>query len=207
MRTNRTIYTMSELNLAFMSMYNKLNDYLFEGKLEKVIITFEPGYKKGAYGWFNPRKDWTQGKEERYVINISSDFLNRDTTAIIGTLLHEMCHLYAEMNGIKDTSRSGIYHNKKFKEIAESHGLSVTEYDKIGFGVTCLNDNIKDWLKSNLCFSKISLHHKIFDKKETEKKPSSTRKYICPCCDLIVRATKDCKLICAECEEEMILKQ
>lgn len=37
------------------------------------------------------------------------------------------------------------------------------------------------------------------------KRPSSTRKYICPCCHNSVRATKDVHIICADCAEMMQL--
>ena len=45
----RTIYTISELSLAMMSMFNRINEAFFNCELEKVIITFEAGYKKGAF--------------------------------------------------------------------------------------------------------------------------------------------------------------
>ena len=35
------------------------------------------------------------------------------------------------------------------------------------------------------------------------KKPSSTRKYICPCCHQSVRATKAVNIICGDCMEKM----
>ena len=50
MCNKRKIYTMSELSAAMMAAFNKINADWFGGELEKVIITFEEGYKKGAYG-------------------------------------------------------------------------------------------------------------------------------------------------------------
>ncbi|MFR6368266.1 MAG: hypothetical protein ACLUOA_05185 [Gemmiger formicilis] len=35
------------------------------------------------------------------------------------------------------------------------------------------------------------------------KKPSSTRKYICPCCHQSVRATKAVNILCGDCMEKM----
>ena len=34
-------------------------------------------------------------------------------------------------------------------------------------------------------------------------KPSSTRKYICPCCGMSVRATKEVHIMCMDCGKQM----
>ncbi|MCM1382877.1 MAG: SprT-like domain-containing protein, partial [Muribaculaceae bacterium] len=190
----RNIYTIAELNLALMACFNKLNEDFFGGELEKVIITIEEGYKKHAYGWIEVKKNWIQGKEERHQINISSDFLNRDIEDVIATLLHEMCHLYALQNDIKDTSRSGIYHNKKFAEIAKEHGLDVFEESHIGHRTKC-SEQLRKWCADNCTITQIRVHKKKSTKADKESKPKqSSRKYICPECGLIVRATKECNI-------------
>ena len=51
-----------------------------------------------------------------------------------------MCHQYATVHDMKDTSRSGNYHNKLFKKIAETHGLHVKCVPKIGWSHTTLTD-------------------------------------------------------------------
>lgn len=199
----RNVYTIAELNLALMSCFNKLNETYFGSELEKVIITLEEGYKKGAYGWIRTVKDWKQGNSERYHINISSDYLDRNINDIVGTLLHEMCHLYALQNGIKDTSRSGIYHNKKFAEIARNHGLDVIEADNVGYRTQC-SEELKVWCKENCGISEIRVCKKKDEKahKGSQTKQSS-RKYVCPNCGLIVRATKECSIKCMDCDEKM----
>lgn len=200
----RVIYTMSELNLALMSCFNKLNDHYFSGELEKVIITLEEGYKKGAYGWIRTVRDWKQGDSERYHINISCDFLDRSADAIIATLLHEMCHLYALQNNIQDTSRAGIYHNKRFKEIAEKHGLIAVQMEHIGYTTEC-SPELSEWVANNCPFTSIRVCKKKEQKgsSATPKPKQSSRKYVCPCCGLIVRATKDCNIMCMDCDEQM----
>lgn len=205
----RNVYTMSELNLAMMKMFNQINADFFDGELPKVIITFESGYKKGAFGWITSVKDWKQGNEERYHINISSDFFDRPINNIISTLIHEMCHLYALVNDIQDTSRSGIYHNKKFKQIAENHGLNVKEADKIGWSVTSITPETAEYLKNICPIAEIRLMKKRPNGNgETKaKSKQSTRKYVCPSCGLIVRATKECRISCIDCEKEMELEQ
>ena len=38
----------------------------------------------------------------------------------------------------------------------------------------------------------------------TGKKSSSTRKYVCPLCGMSVRATKEVRVMCMDCEEQML---
>lgn len=142
----RNIYTMAEAQLTLMNAFNSINIKYFNNELEKVIITLKEGAKKNAYGWIEIHKNWRQGKEERHEINISADFLDRPANCIIATLMHEMCHLYAIQNNIKDTSRANIYHNKKFKEIAESHGLMVEFSEHIGYSRTSLAPDTAKWV-------------------------------------------------------------
>lgn len=196
----KKIYTMSELNLAMMKMFNEFNERFFGGELPKVIITFESGYKKGAFGWIYTKPTWEQSKQERYNINISSDFLDRDVYAVLGTLLHEMCHLYALENGIKDTSRSGIYHNKKFKQIAEEHGLSVSEESQIGWGRTTITEETRDFITDNCGIKSFEVKKLRPVEKDKEEKPKqSRRKYKCPCCEQQITATKEVFVICGVC--------
>ena len=105
-------------------MFRALNTRFFDGKLPEPVITLKK--TPGAYGHITCGKTWTAGTEQRHEINISTATLDRPIEETTATLLHEMCHLYNMVNGIKDTSGSAnAYHNKRFKETAESHGLII----------------------------------------------------------------------------------
>ncbi len=184
------------------SLFSKLNDKFFEGKLETPVITIAPDTCR-AYGWFTTFRAWkeTDNKESEgyYEINVTCDYLNRTPVEIATTLLHEMVHLYCEMNGIKDTSRSGNYHNKNYKKAAEDHGLIVTKVEKSGFSQTEPTTETAEYLDSlNL---KFDLYRPTPEKEQVIKK-SSTRKYVCPHCGSIIRATKPVRVICADCGVE-----
>lgn len=201
----RKIYTISELTIALTALFNGLNAAFFEGKLEKVIITCKEGAKEGAYGWITTRKEWIQGKNERYEINISCDYLHRPIKDITATLLHEMVHLYCMENGIKDTSRHGYYHNTKFRDAAAEHHLITTEQNKVGWNHSELDEIALAWLEANTSIKEICIRKKAVEPKEKKKKPSSTRKYICPMCGNSVRATKELNLICGDCMAKMTI--
>lgn len=49
-RENRKVNTMQDLQIIMQGMFSRINKDFFDNELEKVIITFEAGFKKGAYG-------------------------------------------------------------------------------------------------------------------------------------------------------------
>lgn len=201
----RTITTMSELSAALMAAFNAINEHFYNGELEKPVITFKEGARKSAYGWIETRKQWVQGKNERYEINISVDYIGqRSVESTIGTLMHEMAHLYNLMNNIKDTSRGGVYHNKRFKETAEAHGLKIEHNEHIGWSLTSLPDSTKMWIRDNINIKDIHIYKRIAEKatKGKGKSKQSMRKLVCPLCGNIVRVTKDIIVMCGECTNE-----
>ena len=115
-------------------MFRALNNRFFDGELPEVVISLKK--TAGAYGHFTTGKVWKTGEERRYEINISSASLNQECAFLAGVLVHEMVHEYCAEHGIKDTSNNGVYHNKNFKHIAETHGLEVEHHPKYGWTIT-----------------------------------------------------------------------
>lgn len=114
------------------NLFSKFNARFFDGGLEKPVITVSPDHTRGAYGWCTGWKAWKAGEDEgHYEINLCAEYLNRPFEETCGTLIHEMVHLQNLQDGVQDTSRSGTYHNKKFKETAEAHGLTVEKGEKL----------------------------------------------------------------------------
>ncbi|MEF2898364.1 MAG: SprT-like domain-containing protein [[Eubacterium] siraeum] len=207
MARKRNITTMSEMGAGLMQAFNAINKHFYNGELEKPIITVKEGKKKNAYGWIETSKNWIQGKTERYEINISCDYIGERTVAeTISTLMHEMAHLYNIQNEIKDTSRAGIYHNTKFKETAEAHGLQISYNEHIGWSLTRLTEETEKWVDENINIKGFSVYKLTKEKisKGTAKPKQSMRKLVCPCCGLIARVTKpNVKLLCVKCNEEL----
>lgn len=115
---------------------------------------------------------------------------------------------------IKDTSRGGSYHNKRFKAEAEQRGLQIDYDSRIGWSITsptedllnfCIENGLTDILiaRNDL----IGFNPAITRGKGTASttRRSSYRKHICPGCLSTARTTKDMKLICGECNEVMIM--
>lgn len=183
------------------TLFSKFNKAFFEGKLEKPVITVSPDHTRGAYGWCTGWKAWQDGTKEGgyYEINLCAEYLNRPFEETCGTLLHEMVHLQNLQDNVQDTSRSGSYHNRKFKETAEAHGLTVEKGEKYGWHKTTLNPQAEAFVKS-LGKSGFCLVRPRTNPLKGSRKGggSSSRKYVCPCCGTIIRATKEVHVLCGE---------
>lgn len=78
---------------------------------------------KNAYGHFSPNR-WVLGEKKERVdeLALNPEFFE-SPLEVLDTMLHELTHVYCNQNNIKDTSRGGHYHNKRFKDVAEKFGL------------------------------------------------------------------------------------
>jgi predicted SprT family Zn-dependent metalloprotease len=184
---------------AVNSMYDFLNAEFFHGMLPKPVITIQHDRKGRALGWFTCWESWQANGSSAPEINISANFLDREPIDTAATMLHEMCHLYAYLRKIQDCSRSGTWHNKRFKEIAEAHGLIVEKTNSGGWNHTKLTAEARATIEKAL--SEMPKLKRV----QTEKpgKKSSTRKYVCPDCETSVRATKEVNIICGDCDKKM----
>ena len=74
-------------------------------------------------------------------IFVGGEGLERGARDVFATLLHEAVHALARVREIKDTSRQGRYHNKRFKVLAEELGLKIDHDPSIGWSLTTLPDD------------------------------------------------------------------
>lgn len=97
--------------------------------LPDVIFTLgDGGGKVNGYfhgGAWHTKEDRT-GKPQ---VLIAGERLAAGPEGVLETILHEAAHALAHAREIKDTSRQGRYHNKKYGLLAESVGLHVAAAD------------------------------------------------------------------------------
>ena len=198
-------------------VFKGVNETYFNNELEMPVITIQTSV--GAYGHITVDKVWQTDGISRYELNIGAETLNRPIENVVTTMIHECVHLYCLMNNIKDTSNNGVYHNKRFKKIAEEMGhIQITKHDKYGFTISepteetirfCLDYGFDD-----IKISRKSPYYTVGTTTTTTptstntpkvRKPSSTRKYICPCCGNSFRATKQINVLCMDCNEQYIV--
>ena len=197
-------------------IYNALNTDFFQDELPIPIITVQS--KPGTYGHCTTSKVWQRKDGGAYELNIAAEVLNYPIEETLDTMLHEMVHLYCRENGIKEVSRGGKYHNKRFKAEAELRGLVCVPCGQYGWNTTP-SDNLVEYALSKgwneIKIGRGSLPPIIrtgasgtaqtgAETTGGGKRPSSTRKLQCPKCGCSVRATKTVRIMCMDCMEQMI---
>ncbi|MDR3314130.1 MAG: SprT-like domain-containing protein [Oscillospiraceae bacterium] len=204
-------------------MFKFLNAHYFNNELERPVITILTDYKGGAYGWISVGKVWSS-KDDAWFreINLCAEYLNRPAELVITTLQHEMCHLLNLQNGVQDCSRGGLYHNARFRDVAEARGLIVKQHATHGFCMTEPSSDFIELVKANCragCFKleRMKTYRDGTPKTTktgaggqvvtTSRTKQSYRKYICAACGLIARTTRDAELICSTCQQAMALAE
>ncbi|MDO4851916.1 MAG: SprT-like family protein, partial [Clostridia bacterium] len=158
---------------------------------------------------------WVSKIGGTYEINIGAGTLSRPIENVVATLLHEMVHYYNYERGVQDCSRGNTYHNRKFKAEAEKRGLAVEHSDRYGWSHTYPTEALLDFVIEN------GLTDILLNRNEesgfqitgtgphsgapfTTPKKCSTRKYVCPCCGMSIRATREVRIACMDCDEQML---
>lgn len=186
------------------SLFSVLNEQYYKGELNQPIISVSPNRSRSAYGWCTSWRAWRENIESEasgkpqtgyYEINICAEFLARPFEQIAETMLHEMVHLYNLSIGVVDTGSNGLYHNKLFKKAAEEHGLAVERQKQYGWCLTSLTEASKEFIAS-LDGVSFRLYR---DEPASSRGKQSYRKYVCPKCGTIVRATKAVNIVCGDC--------
>ena len=199
------------------TIFDLLNERYFEGALSRPIITIQSTPK--AYGHYTLYDAWSvDGEKGMREINIGAGTLSRPIENVVATLLHEMVHYWNDKNGIKDASRGNTYHNKHFKAKAEACDLLVENHPTYGWSITSASDALvefcieHDLREIRLCRNDFEMFRVSGTGAKAgtftfggSNKKSSTRKYICPCCGMSVRATRSVNIACLDCNEQLIL--
>ena len=197
-------------------IFDLLNEAYFENTLSRPTITIQSTPK--AYGHFSLRSDtWVSKNGESHEINIGAGTLARPIENVVATLLHEMVHYYNHVNGIQDTSRGNTYHNKRFRDSAQERGLIVEHHPTYGWSITSPADSLLDFVLFNGLTDILINRNEFYGVRvpvgganngtgiAPTTKPSSTRKYVCPCCGMSVRATRNVNIGCLDCDERMVV--
>lgn len=117
---------------ALEGAHAHLNGAMFGGRLTtRPVITVQTRGRKSAYGWYWAAR-WQNGAPLAAAeLNVCAEDLKRPPEDVLLTLAHEMVHQWADERGVKDCSRNGAYHNKRFAALAVEAGLCApAEADK-----------------------------------------------------------------------------
>lgn len=110
-------------------------------EIPEVVVLIATGSDRGALrklGHFAARRWRLADGGERSEILIAGEGLDRGPGSVFATLLHEAAHALAFARGIRDTSRGGRYHNRRFMAVATEFGLQVGALRPYGLAATTM---------------------------------------------------------------------
>ena len=212
----KQVTKMSRLTGMLEKAFKLLNEDWFEGKLETPIITVIPTPR--AYAHYTTANVWKTTSGGKREINIASGTLDRPIEEIVASLQHEMVHMWNDtVMNVQDCSRGGQYHNRHFAKEAVKRGLTVERHEQYGYALTSYDETLLAWVLAHDELREIELCRVnpiyggtgIGGRAASGGAPGSasgnshSRKYTCPKCGNSVRATKEVRVICADCMELM----
>ncbi|OLZ45237.1 hypothetical protein BS329_32860 [Amycolatopsis coloradensis] len=135
---------------------------------------------------------------------VSGEGLRRTAEEVLGTLLHEAAHGLAHVRDIKDTSRQGRYHNKRFKALGEELGLILEEDPAIGWSRTTVPTKTSNQYRREVDLIKAALVAHRHDEVAKPTKARSNNLAVATCgCERKIRVAKttlvDAPILCGRC--------
>lgn len=202
------ITTLEELRSFLYELFDALNYDIFEGEIPKPEIIVGVLKPNQSFRLTNPV--WGYKSNITSELTINGDlFLNRTENSvddIVITMLRGMVLIYCNKHQIKATSRGGTYYNKRFKSVAEAHGLKLKAKDANGCSQYRIDINSK---AKSICDSfnkKIFIGRKSYVYGDSPlEKNGHYYKLICNKCGQIVRSTKRRhNVLCGNCLQNLL---
>jgi hypothetical protein len=183
--------------------FNFFNKALFEQRLPPVMFTLTR--RTGANGYFHAEqfKHRADG-DATHEIALNPNAMDRDIRAVLGTLVHEMTHLEQQEYG---TPSKGGHHNMQWANMMLRVGLTPTDGTgkMTGRKVTHMIDEGGPFDTALADLMPFDIPYFTQPRAKAEKaKDKSKLKHICPSCDAKAWAKMGSRLICGDCNEELV---
>lgn len=195
-------------------IFDKRLSTLLASQGKAVVVTVQSqaclGRKETVNGWATTKEVWhSEDNKSYFEINMSAEQMNRPWTEIVTTLAHEMLHIINNLEGLKDTSRQGRYHNKVWAQSAKKYGFNVPEADSsIGYSAITLDEfKSQGLINETNKYASDMIYRDAFSIKNINKAKKVTYKYVCPVCGAKVSSSSGTlNLICGDCNAPLELE-
>ena len=191
-----------ETYVGLEKAFNWFNKALFDQRLPSVMFTLTR--RTGANGYFHAEQFKHRDGDRTHEIALNPNTMDRDIRAVLGTLVHEMTHL--EQQEFGKPSKGG-HHNQAWAELMLRVGLTP-DNGKGGMTGRKVTHMIDEGGPFDVAFQDlmpfdIPYFTQPRDKAE-KKKDKSKVKHTCPSCDAKAWAKMGSRLICGDCNEELV---
>lgn len=169
------------------NLFSKFNEKFYNGELQTPVITVSPDTTKGAYGWCTAWKAWSVGEQKK--------------VTDLATLTKEALEAMKKDDGFYEINICAEHLARPFEQVAETLLHEMVHLYNLQIGV---QDTSRGGTYHNKKYKEAAeLHRKSLPKiPGAAKTKQSSRKYVCPVCGCIIRATKEVHVICGDCNVE-----
>lgn len=195
---------------AMNEAYHFFNDCLFGAELPECLITLQR--KASTYGFFaGGRFGSADGETVTDEIALNpTHFRERLAQDVLSTLVHEMAHLWQHHYG--RPSRLG-YHNTEWAAKMQAIGLIPSDTGQPGGKTT--GQRMTHYIDENGRFSQycrellgegfVIPFVDLWGETAKSGKTKNKSKFTCGACGAAAWGKPDLRIICGECEEEMVV--
>jgi hypothetical protein len=172
-----------------------------------VILGAGSESRRGLFKWGHfAAARWQVADSNRPEVLVSGEGLKRGARAVLATLLHEAAHGLANTRQVKDTSRQGRWHNRRFAALAGELGLQVAKDPKTGWSQTSLTDQLAGRYADQLTGLDAALLLWRHSERQLGPAAASRNLLACSCeCGRKLRVSRttleQAPIICGACEE------
>ena len=197
--------------------------------MERVIFTVQSS--PTAYAHFTPYEAYRvhdkTGERTAVEINLGAGTLDRQIFECCASLIHEFIHYFfylkreefGDLKEYKETSRGGVYHNSRFRDEAEKHGIEIAYDSRIGWSLTTAKFELVEWcIENDLQDFRLGRNEWMFFGGSngssgnagtvTPKPPKKGNSHAakCPCCGTKIRYTTQVmpNIVCGDCNEAFV---
>jgi hypothetical protein len=179
------------------------------GEVPEVIVVLGAGSeaRRGLFklGHFAAAR-WQVADQRRAEVLVSGEGLQRGAVDVLGTLLHEAAHGLADARDVKDTSRQGRYHNRRYARLAAELGLQVAYDPATGWSQTTVPEALAEAYAAELADLAAALNLWRYAEQQTTTHTGSRNLLACTCpCGRKLRVAKQtleqAPIVCGACDE------
>jgi predicted SprT family Zn-dependent metalloprotease/ribosomal protein S27AE len=188
---------------GLQAAFDHFNKELFGERLPPVMFTLTR--RTGANGYFHAEqfKHRADG-DATHEIALNPNTMDRDIRAVLSTLVHEMTHLEQEEFG---KPSKGGHHNMEWANMMLAVGLTPTDGTgkMTGRKVTHTIDDGGPFDVALGDLMPFDIPYFTQPREKAEKKRDISKvKHTCPSCDAKAWAKMGSRLICGDCDQELV---
>ncbi len=181
--------TLSQVTRTLEVAWQAVRDIHHDVRPAIMVVYLHP--KNDRRGHWAP-ESWTvasddeENSQQDHIdeVHISSHILSQGGRSIMETVVHEAAHSTARSRKVKDVSRQGRWHNRRFAGIAEEFGLVVERDSKVGHRTPDLTDEASEIYSESVMWLNDATGNLFQSPQSRDKptKPANTVKLVCPTC-------------------------